>query len=658
MQEVGDFDPFIFKLVDESSRQVIESFALPSTSLSVLHQYDLLLSFGEHSKINLECCIWCHPDRASMLDILQQTPSMVMAEIALDAMRGFDDKASYSCFVEVMDLKDSLSKMTADKIKIDFNKPPLEWTHINQPAMTQKRCWLHFHAADCIDLQPLTLFCSDDVISSGEHQIVVKVYRESAGDHSPSLVGFMTIPIEQDANRSQRQFNVTLLDPKTKLSVSDKEIDLSVQLLNHENALAFVRFPTPSHDPQGDDQYQISLSSDPRHELIEDAKTYPEVINSELFQSIRSQLSFPRKRRIRKDAHGRRSTVNEEEDDDDDDESILHKKPTQRLFEAIERELTSKQNRIERLELEREEQAEQLSAAGNGLARLREEMVTMKRLNQRLSRRLQELMSADQHRFKHLDAVPAQQLRAMVVQYAGGHKAEKNKRRELERVNKLLVGKLKAAKEVHHKLVRIQGAAQEQAQEIRRLQRERMDMAEYRKTVLSQEEVIEKLEEMLSWAHGTIKALQTKLESGNVVSNRERELENEVMALHQENEELRKQIQLNGAVDANKVQAVMGDVERLKDELKQAQIRNDGLQQQLKAGAGLFGEQIAGLKIKIKQMQAEDDFEDAEVDDADLFTSMGSGGSAMLELSQLSDTLLDSVSISASHDSAAVPADI
>jgi len=593
----------------------------------VLHQYDLLLSFGDQNKTNLECCIWFQPDRSSMLRILQQNPSMVMARIGVDAMRGFDEKARYSCFVEIADGKHSVARMPTDKIEVDFNAPPFEWHRINRPEMTQQRRWLHFRCSECIDLQPLPLFCSADVISSGEHQIAVKVFRDSPGDHSPVLVGFLSIPIECDPNRSQRQYTVAVLDPATASTASGKEIDFSVQLLNHENALCFMRFPTPQHEEADEQQIQISLTSDPRHELIEDAGTYPEVINSELFQSIRSQLSFPRKRRGPRD---RRTTANGDREQRDND-----KKPTQRLFEAIERELTSKQTLIQRLELQQEEQREEMKMVGREMARLREESVTMKRLNQRLSQRLQELMEADKHRFKNLHLLQPEELRAIAVKYANGHSAEKNRRRDLERKNQELVGKLKAAKLIHGKFVRIQAAAQKQAEHIRKLQREQRDLGEYQQTVLSQEEVIEKLEEMLGWAHGTIKALQTKLESGNVVSNRERtQLENEVLALHQENEALRKQIQLNQAGDPKK--AATGDLEKLRNELKQEKYKNEGLQQQLKSGAGHFGAQIAGLKIKINKLQSEEF-------DEDLFLSMGSDGTA-LELSQVSDAI-DSASL-------------
>ena len=254
--EEKGYDPFIFKLVDEGSRQVIESFALPSTCLSVLHQYDFSLSFGEQSKINLECCIWFNPNRESMLRILEKHNKMVIAQIALDEIRGFDEKCRYSVFVEICDIKDSLSKMNADKIKIDFNKPPNSWQSMNHLGNTQKRCWLNFYSKQCIELQSLYLFCDDDVISNNNHQIVIKIYRNSSSDYSLALVGFMTIPIEGDqANNSQQQYNVTLLDPKTRKPMDDQQIDLSLQLFSHQNALEFMRYPTPLNEDS--EQYQI-----------------------------------------------------------------------------------------------------------------------------------------------------------------------------------------------------------------------------------------------------------------------------------------------------------------------------------------------------------------------------------------------------------------
>eukprot|EP01084_Bolivina_argentea_P256461 431805_1 len=82
-----NYEPFKFNLIDESSRQIIESFTLPSTCLSVLHQYDFLLLFGEESNINLECCIWFNPNRQSMLNILNEEKSMIIIQIGLNEMK-------------------------------------------------------------------------------------------------------------------------------------------------------------------------------------------------------------------------------------------------------------------------------------------------------------------------------------------------------------------------------------------------------------------------------------------------------------------------------------------------------------------------------------------------------------------------------------------
>ena len=144
-----NYDPFIFKLVDEGSRQVIESFALPSTCLSVLHQYDFHLIFGDEakSKINLECCLWFNPNRESMLKILEHHnySEMIMAEIGLDEIRGFDENGRYSVFIELWDKELSLSKMKCDKIKVDFNNSVAE----------NNKLWITMQQNELIDMQKM-----------------------------------------------------------------------------------------------------------------------------------------------------------------------------------------------------------------------------------------------------------------------------------------------------------------------------------------------------------------------------------------------------------------------------------------------------------------------------------------------------------------------
>merc|ERR1712013_230892 len=220
----------------------------------------------------------------------------------------------------------------------------------------------------------------------------------------------------------------------------------------------------------------------------------------------------------------------------------------------------------------------------------------------------------------------------------GGHKREKDERRSLERKLETVIAKLNAAKTVHEKLLRVQRAAQEQSEHIRRLQRRRADADELQRTIVSQEEVIEKLEEMLSWAHGTIKALQQKQENGDAATNRERELENEVIELQRENEQLRKQRRLDGGGGGSVVSNQL-DMAQLHDDLRQERMRNEGLQKQLQLGAGQFGAQIADLKIQMQRMKRRE----ADGDDDDVL-SMPSDATG-LDLSHISD-MLDSISIS------------
>ena len=373
-----------------------------------------------------------------------------------------------------------------------------------------------------------------------------------------------------------------------------------------------------------------SISNDSRMRLIEDAKTYKEVINSEIFQSIRSQLTH----------HPPRISEMDLEPEPEEKQEILPppsiQKPTQRLFEAIEKELTHKQQRIETLELEQEEKNEEFNIIANEITRLREELASIKRLNQQLSMRLTQIVKQDREDIYNIDTLSADKLRSMVRKYAAGHKTEKNRRKELEQTLQKLIAKLKAAKQVHTKLLKLQSAAQEQAVYIRKLQKKQNEMDQYQDTIVSQEQVIEKLEEMLSWAHGTIKTLQQKMESGNVVSNRERELENEVISLQQENDELRKQIQ---KLREEQIHEVVDDVGNLKDELRQANYRNDGLQSELEEGAGKFGKQIAELKMQVRRLQDGDD------DDDDMFSGLSDITTA--ELSHLSD-MLDTVDTNAS----------
>eukprot|EP01084_Bolivina_argentea_P194788 334296_1 len=440
------------------------------------------------------------------------------------------------------------------------------------------------------------------------------------------LIGFGIIPIENNIKtHNTQQYDLNLFHPKTKSIIPNKEIVFSVQLFNHQNALDFMRFPTPNHY-NSNDINTISISPDSRIEYVEDLKTYKDVINSDLFQSIRSQLTYTHfgKDKIR---HGQEQK-----------QLILKeiKKPTLRLFEAIERELSMKQAKIEHLELKQQEKGNEFKIIGNEIVRLRKELITIKRLNQRLSIRLQQIMYNDSENFRNINNLSSDELQCMVRKYANGHKIEKKKRKHLEKTLLKLIEKLKAAKQIHYKLVKIQSAAQQQAEYIRELQNKQNDMDEYKDTIISQEQVIEKLEEMLSWAHGTIKCLQQKMESGQVASNRERELENEIIALQQENEELRKQIQKS---TQDKFNEISQDVDKLKSNLKQANFRNDGLQKQLEQGAGQFGQQIAGLKIQISKLQESS----VENEEEELFSNLSD--TTAVELSQLSD-MLDSVSIS------------
>merc|ERR1712228_658208 len=163
-------------------------------------------------------------------------------------------------------------------------------------------------------------------------------------------------------------------------------------------------------------------------------------------------------------------------------------KPTQRLFEAIERELTAKQDKIQELELEQDEKNEEFKLIANEITRLREEAVTIKRLNQRLSNRLQQIMKNDVVNFKNIDNLSKEQCKALLIKYANGHKKEKDRRRHLEQAMVKLLAKLKASKKIYHKLIKIQSAAQEQAEFIRTLQGRQNEIGQYRDTIISQEE--------------------------------------------------------------------------------------------------------------------------------------------------------------------------
>ena len=372
------------------------------------------------------------------------------------------------------------------------------------------------------------------------------------------------------------------------------------------------------------------------------------MINSEIFQSIRSQLTHhpPRISQMNTSAvsrsqshHPRGHQHRYKHERHEEKQSFLHqstkeqahgRKPTERLFIAIEKELTYKQHRIESLELEAEEKTEQFNAIANEITRLREESASIKRLNQQLSLRLQEISNQDREDYHNIDLLEAGKLRQMVKKFAAAHKHEKNRRKQLETASRTMLNKLKAAKEVHSKYTKIQNAAQEQAEFIRKLQKRQREMDQYKDTILSQEQVIEKLEEMLSWAHGTIKTLQQKMDSGNVVSNRERELENEVISLQQENDELRKQIQ---SIRADKFHEIADNVDKLKDELRAANYRNDGLQEQLKTDAGQFGKQIGELKIQIRKIQSDEN----DTIDVDMMSGLSDITSA--DLSNISDML-------------------
>ena len=116
------------------------------------------------------------------------------------------------------------------------------------------------------------------------------------------------------------------------------------------------------------------------------------MINSELFQSIRSQLTHHPPRISEIDNNNNNDNHSDihhyEEKQNTLHQSSTIKKPTQRLFIAIEKELTYKQNRIETLELEAEEKDEQFKLIANEITRLREESASIKRLNQQLSIRL------------------------------------------------------------------------------------------------------------------------------------------------------------------------------------------------------------------------------------------------------------------------------
>merc|ERR1719229_1259345 len=87
----------------------------------------------------------------------------------------------------------------------------------------------------------------------------------------------------------------------------------------------------------------------------------------------------------------------------------------------------------------------------------------------------------------------------------------------------------------------------------------------------------------------------------------------------------------------DKVNEMNEDWDKLRDDLKQANYRNDGLQHELQAGAKKFGQQIADLKIQVRKLKNGDN-----EDDDDLVSNLSDGTAA--ELSQLSE-MLDSVSM-------------
>ena len=154
--------------------------------------------------------------------------------------------------------------MNCDKITLDYTNSAAEnkklWKKLQQNELLdmQKRCWLHFKVDQVFELQSLYLFCNQDIISSNDHQIAVKVFKDLEKDKGQALVGLTTIPIENETkNTSQHQYNVSLLDPKTKKMMDEKQIDLNVRIFSHQNALEFMRYPTPNNEMEDSHQYDI-----------------------------------------------------------------------------------------------------------------------------------------------------------------------------------------------------------------------------------------------------------------------------------------------------------------------------------------------------------------------------------------------------------------
>lgn len=133
-------------------------------------------------------------------------------------------------------------------------------------------------------------------------------------DADDCQLGVAAITKERGAGHMQRQLSVQTRrrhlrdsDPESAQAppVPGQEMNVSVQLLGHESATSFMRFPTPAREQDDDANAHTLQMAESTDLLIDDAHAYTDVRKSDQFQWTQSLIPCIRKAQTQPQPQGR-----------------------------------------------------------------------------------------------------------------------------------------------------------------------------------------------------------------------------------------------------------------------------------------------------------------------------------------------------------------
>jgi len=298
------------------------------------------------------------------------------------------------------------------------------------------------------------------------------------------------------------------------------------------------------------------------------------------------------------------------------------------LTESVERSPSTQQipadhPAFKKLTLELEDRNEGLKCLGIEVVHLRKQNAKLSEDNEEIKSQIQQLINSEQSSLQEIQNLSSDKLKRLLQKYAKAHKVEKHKRRELQSQVKKLndqVGKLT------REVCEFRESSVQQSLYIQKLQRKNSRISELENTILMQEEVISRLEELLDKSAKALRkiTLQAPCETSKSLRDRSRSStssRNEAFKMNDVPVDPSQKIQhkkiSNQENETNeKLKLENKDLRKrmgeLENELENAKMRSEAINGELISNAANYGKQIGMLKLQLQSLEEASDFDNSD----------------------------------------------